>query len=239
LIAEEHLRVQEILAVTYTIAATAELRERIRERLHAALRQLREGRSTDQILKRILGRKDLEKSIHAIDLALQSFDEAQVFTIHSFCQRILQDHAFESGTSFDGQLVPDPTPLYWEVAMDFWRVRFDTASPLICAVLMAWGCLPTHWSKLLARNRNPPEVAFIPPAAKDSFVDLAKTIERSMEEIRDEWKSKKSEVKQILEHDPNLSRSQQQFHPDRVNELLPKIAEACGEFDSADPLCFK
>jgi exodeoxyribonuclease V beta subunit len=239
LVAEEYFDIKEILAVTFTIAATAELKERIRERLHDALRQLREGKSSDEILIRTLVREDLQKSIHAIDLALQSFDEAQVFTIHSFCQQILQDYAFESGASFDGELVPDPTPLYGEVAMDFWRVRLDTASPLICAVLMAWQCSPTKWSKLLERIRNHPDVAFIPPAGKESFVDLTKTIERSVEEIRTEWKRKHSEIKEILEHDSNLLRSQQYFNADRVAELLLKIAEACGEFDSADPLCFK
>jgi exodeoxyribonuclease V beta subunit len=239
LIAEQHLRIQEILAVTYTIAATAELKERIRERLHDALQHLREGKSTDEILIRVLAREDLEKSIHAIDLALQSFDEAHVFTIHSFCQRILQDYAFESGTSFDGQLVPDPTALYVEVGMDFWRVQLDTASPLICAVLMAWQCSPAEWTELLERIRNHPDLAFIPPAGSDNFVDLTKTIERSADEIRAEWKSKESEIKKILENDPNLSRSQQHFHADRVAELLLKIAEACGDFDSADPLCFK
>jgi len=40
----------------------------------------------------------------SIKLALLDFDEANVFTIHSFCERILTENAFESGKSFQEKL---------------------------------------------------------------------------------------------------------------------------------------
>ena len=48
--------------------------------------------------------------------ALRGFDEAAIFTIHGFCQRMLQENAFESGVAFDTELVTDQTPLLDEVA---------------------------------------------------------------------------------------------------------------------------
>jgi exodeoxyribonuclease V beta subunit len=47
---------------------------------------------------------------------LTGFDEAQVFTIHSFCQRVLHDYAFESGAGFYSTLVPDTTSLFQQIA---------------------------------------------------------------------------------------------------------------------------
>ena len=43
--------------------------------------------------------------------ALRSFDEAPIFTIHSFCQRMLSENAFESGSPFDTELLPDEREL--------------------------------------------------------------------------------------------------------------------------------
>jgi exodeoxyribonuclease V beta subunit len=50
LVAEEFIPIREILAVTYTIAATAELKERVRERLHQAATQLRSGKFEDALV---------------------------------------------------------------------------------------------------------------------------------------------------------------------------------------------
>jgi exodeoxyribonuclease V beta subunit len=272
LILEERIPISQILAVTYTIAATKELKDRVRGRLHEALDELRrfcphrppthrsgtagnrlpegeEGdfaapfcspsKTEDEILARIIKRGDSEKSIRELDLALQSFDEAQIFTIHGFCQRILHDHAFESGTSFDTELVTDPTPLFEQVAKDFWRLKFYQAAPLIPALVIAWERSPDGWVELLDRTRNHPDVIFIPPSTKKSFGQLAADIEKSFQAVRAEWKTKRPEIERILQVNGNLSRGKAAFSPARVQELLNDITEACGEFECANPLCIK
>src|SRR4051812_13636191 len=50
LVLEEHVPIEEILAVTYTVAATQELRERVRNRLREALEDLRARESGDEIV---------------------------------------------------------------------------------------------------------------------------------------------------------------------------------------------
>lgn len=236
LVAEEHIPIKEILAVTYTIAATAELKERVRERLQEALEQLRRGTSNDPVIARILDRTDAAQSIRSINLALQSFDEAQVFTIHSFCQRILQDYAFESGIAFDAELVTDPTPLFQEVARDFWRLKLTNVLPLIGGIFLAWEKSPAEWVELLNRTRNHPDAVFIPPAGRSSIEQLSNKIAETMGQIRTEWGANGPAIERILRAHPGLSRSQQNFNEDRVNELVRKVNEACGDFDCADPL---
>ena len=108
LILEQQLTIREILAVTFTEAATQELRDRVRRRLQGALDDFRRGATKDEIAQAFLKQGDVPSGIQKLDLALQSFDEAQIFTIHGFCQRMLTDHAFESGTRFETALLTDP-----------------------------------------------------------------------------------------------------------------------------------
>src|SRR5580700_7377751 len=54
LVLEEGIGIGQILAVTYTIAATAELRDRVRKRLRSARDDLRNKKSNDEIVARFL-----------------------------------------------------------------------------------------------------------------------------------------------------------------------------------------
>ena len=83
LLVEHGLRPADILVVTFTQAATAELRERIRSRIRDAIASA-----------------EAEAGAVRLRRALQSFDEAAIFTIHGFCQRTLPENAFESGLAF-------------------------------------------------------------------------------------------------------------------------------------------
>ncbi|MFA7156033.1 MAG: UvrD-helicase domain-containing protein, partial [Proteiniphilum sp.] len=99
LILEQGLTVQQILVVTYTKAATAELGDRIRARIRDALLLLQtDQESEDALLRDLIGRVraagEQELARNRLTLALQGFDEAAVFTIHGFCQRILTENAF-------------------------------------------------------------------------------------------------------------------------------------------------
>ena len=168
LVLEKHLQIRDILAVTFTEAATQELRDRVRRRLQAALEDLRRGVSEDPIVDAFLKKGDISTGIRELDLALQSFDEAQIFTIHGFCQRMLNDYAFESGARFDTALVTDPKPLFQEIARDFWRLRFYRAKPLLPTLAMAWKKSPDNWVELLERTRSHPDLVILPPAEAKS-----------------------------------------------------------------------
>ena len=116
LVVEQRLRPGEILAVTYTEAATQELRKRIRERLALAAQQLEqtpdldavdEGDAQAQVSVQIL-RRHLHGSGEAVAAlsqrlrrAADEIDLAAIFTIHGFCARVLREHALESGQALD------------------------------------------------------------------------------------------------------------------------------------------
>ena len=127
----------DILVVTFTRAATAELRDRIRARLVEAADAFRGGISTEPFLSELLACYD--SSLHArcagvLERAAQWMDEAAVFTIHSWCQRMLAEHAFDSGMAFGEQLADDNAPLLHTLACDYWRTFLY---PLSNAALLA------------------------------------------------------------------------------------------------------
>ncbi|HEY5141490.1 MAG TPA: UvrD-helicase domain-containing protein, partial [Methylococcales bacterium] len=118
----------EILVVTYTEAATKELRERIRERLSQVARFFREQPvKNDAFLEDIRAHYDpalWSACARRLELAANWMDEAAVYTIHSWCNRMLQQHAFDSGSLFSQEINTDDTELLNEVVRDYWRTFY-------------------------------------------------------------------------------------------------------------------
>ena len=235
LVLEKHLQIRDILAVTFTEAATQELRNRIRQRLQSALEDLHHGVSEDAIVDAFLRKGDKAIGIRELDVAIQSFDEAQIFTIHGFCQRMLNDYAFESGARFDTTLVTDPKPLFEEVARDFWRLRFYEAKPLLPKLAMAWKRSLDDWVELLERTRSHPDLVILPPAETESCRALLQATEKTFAALTKEWTSHRGEIETLLRGHGGLSRDKKKFGLERVAEIISMIAEACADFDSAAP----
>jgi len=135
LVVEKGWRIGQILAVTFTDAATQELRKRIRERLALAAQLVErapsEQDSPEVVLTRVILHRQLalgEETPAALARRLQTaadeIDLASIFTIHGFCTRVLREHALESGHTFDPPtLLPSERALHEELAADLWRVH--------------------------------------------------------------------------------------------------------------------
>ena len=141
LVAEEAVPVEQILVVTFTKAATAELRERIRRRLVEARDVLRgeAGGDPDEVLLAWAeSAGDRQAFLSRLQQAVSEIDRAAIMTIHGFCQRMLQEQALESRQLFAVDLVPDPEAVRTQVAHDFWRrllYRDDTLLGTLVASL--------------------------------------------------------------------------------------------------------
>ena len=122
---QQPLTVDQILVVTFTEAATAELRDRIRARIHDARLAFSRGKSTDPVIAPLLNQVDDHRQAAEILLqAERQMDEAAVFTIHGFCQRMLTQNAFESGSRFENEFITDESRLKAQVVADYWRRNF-------------------------------------------------------------------------------------------------------------------
>jgi len=129
LILEQDMPIGRILVVTYTRAATGELAARIRKRLVEALAAFERGAAEEAFLAELLARHEAGRAKALLRLAIESFDEAAIFTIHGFCQRVLAECAFEAGHAFERELAPEPGAFLEAAARDAWRRAMAAASP--------------------------------------------------------------------------------------------------------------
>ena len=137
----------QILVMTFTEAATAELRERIRERLALSARFFQTGDApkVDDFLR------DLRTSIapeywptcaQRLDMAAQWMDDAAIFTIHGWSSRMLKTHAFDSASLFTQNRVEDGERLQLVATQDYWRRWFYALDAQTLAALKPVGDTP-------------------------------------------------------------------------------------------------
>jgi exodeoxyribonuclease V beta subunit len=140
-VVEHDLALDKILLVTFTKAATEELKDRVRSRL-AEARRLNAGepnKGNDSTVINWLDQLAIDPEVikQRLELALLNIDQASIFTIHSFCQRVLREHALESGQLFDAELTDDLTSIKQACVDDFWRKEIYSRTQWQVAVLTA------------------------------------------------------------------------------------------------------
>jgi exodeoxyribonuclease V beta subunit len=170
LLLEKDLGADEILVVTFTKAATAELHERIRGRLAQLAHALDTGDDGgDPFVARLLettlgegGALDPDTAAKRIRRALRAFDQAAIHTIHAFCQRALQEAPFAAAMPFAFDMQADDAALRFELAADFWRTRVEPMAarwPRFATWLVDSGAGPAALDAQLARRLKKPLAA--------------------------------------------------------------------------------
>ena len=130
LLIEQKIAPEEIVVVSFTEAASEELKIRIYEKLEIAKEFLKEGLKTDDVfllnyLNEYLDSDEKRKfALNKIEIAINSFYQTNISTIHSFCAKILGDYAFENDIFFDVELSENEDEFLLEIAEDFWRIHF-------------------------------------------------------------------------------------------------------------------
>jgi exodeoxyribonuclease V beta subunit len=203
LILEEDLSPGEILVVTYTRAATQELRERIRTMIRDALASISRDLPVPPTLQRLMERQqDKGRSLDSLSQALRELDEAAIFTIHGFCQRLLRENAFETGSLFDVDLLTEEQSLHREIVEDFWRSNVYTAEPEFVHYLFAKRILPERLLRTLGPALKHPRIHVIPEAADPRLMTL-NDYRRTLGELGEMWPETREEVGMLL-MDPGI-----------------------------------
>ncbi|QSV45287.1 exodeoxyribonuclease V subunit beta [Geobacter benzoatilyticus] len=230
LVVERGLKPEEILVVTFTEAATKELRSRIRERLREARDVFAGGATTDEFLLSMAdpGRPEwpgTEEALRRLDLALRTFDCAAISTIHGFCFRALQENAFESGSLYDTEFLADQNPLIQEIVDDFWRRTFFGAeAPLLPQALrLKWSS--EGLARFLRGKLGNPELLVVPLYGDDEVTALVRECEALYDELARLWEAKRGEIEEIISTHKGLSRAQKTYHRDLVPGLLEGMTD--------------
>jgi len=198
------------------------LRDRIRQKLRQALEALNTGKSDDSFLQEYLGRiSDSADAEKRYSDALRNFDEAAIFTIHSFCHRMLLENSFESNTLFDTELVADDSHLIHEIIEDFWRRNFCNCSDLFTEYFsktLTPGALLEFLKTFLPR----PLLKFIPAVDPEEACGSHATFETEYSNaylaVCKAWESSRKEVRKDMLESRALNRNI--YRKKKIPELL-------------------
>ena len=201
LLVEEKIPASDILVVTFTEAATAELRDRIRRRLAEALLAL-EGKPTDdalllELVSRTQARR--EAAVNSLRNALEIFDLISISTIHGFCQRTLQDSAFESGSLFNVELVADQDSLIREIAADYFRRQVHPGGALLASIALHQKLTPDVFAALLKRFLTYPELKLLPAAPPRPVAAVAADLQTAFASGVSEWEKNSTDRQALLD----------------------------------------
>ncbi|MDY6880039.1 MAG: exodeoxyribonuclease V subunit beta [Thermodesulfobacteriota bacterium] len=237
LVIEKAIPVDRILVVTFTEAATAELKERIRANLHAAIVAFQAGRAENDFLDSLVrAYEDSREAVRRLREGLQGFDQAAIYTIHGFCRRILQENAFESRSLFDTELVVEDEILKGEIIDDFWRRHFYAASPLFVnyALKRQWG--PKGLLSFISNKISHPDLKVIPKSALNDSSCAQRGFTECFDAVSEAWPAVRQEVEHILLHSEGLKRNSY------GRERIPAWMEAMDAYAASggnDPDLFK
>lgn len=193
--------VSEVLLVSFTIAATKELGERIRHTLQEALALLQncQVHTVESDISQLLKNYPQAEAYKRIEEALSNFDQVNVYTIHSFCKQILEEYSFESG------LLPGHTISTAnedrsgrEIILDFWRRHLQNAPRLFLEFLISLDFMVEKWCESFEYPISPAHWT-LPVQTRQVITegDLQKHIEKaeaSFFTFRKFWQKQKTEA---------------------------------------------
>lgn len=199
------LSVEQILVVTFTKAATEELKVRIRQNIQACYayfkRKLQGQNSVpsgdeiffEQLFTRV---ENKEEALLRLRIAEREIDLASVFTIHSFCQKMLFRFAFDSGVRFDIELQPNENEPLLKLAQAVWRELFYP--------------MDLTETQLVADELKTPETALkavrsylseeLPPLASEQhyfnqpLADYLAAYQQFLTQVKAHWQQNRSEI---------------------------------------------
>lgn len=223
LLLEKHRSVRDILVVTFTEAATEELRERIRLRMREGLLSLQEGRSDEPFLTTLMEKlEDRAAAAEHLVNELTRIDEAAIFTIHGFCRRMLQENAFESGSAFEVEFITDDSELLTQVVEDFWRTRFYPHPELAALAAKEWKT-PHDLRQRISPYINNPSLTIL-PVLSDNEQALRKAYRETFNTVRKSWQRDQAAISNLLENDKTLSTTKSDPLAYSDQQLKPALA---------------
>ncbi|MBS8240003.1 exodeoxyribonuclease V subunit beta [Marinobacter lipolyticus] len=240
----QNLLPPNLLVVTFTDAATKELRDRIRTRLTQAadvfsdaadrleptpetalIHKLRDDSYPDPATW-----PDCRKKLL---LAAEWMDEAAVSTIHGWCNRMLSEHAFDSGSLFKLTLETDQSELLDDVARDYWRTFVYPLPPALMDEALSHWKTPTDLRKAVRNLIDDPDALGQPPESVHQAIDgvVRQRLARSSELKAYPWAQWQQEVTDLL----NDLNKRKRLHGASKNAML-KVWEFLVAWAGSDEL---
>ncbi len=239
--------VGRVLVVTFTKAATDELRGRLRARLFQALALLEQGGGSDDafldaLIEQIRAADDVDAALRRLRLAVRAMDEAAVFSIHGFCQRVLQELAFDSGQGFGLEVLSDDNALWRAAIQDWWRCNaYPLAAGKVRLLAAAVGDLDA-FRRRLDPLLGEPRPTLLPAGAEvASVLGQLDGLLAQLPEIAAQWRRERARITGALLESSALRRGKDTpFHKDRLASAFAALdAYFDGDLTAPPPTGFQ
>ena len=175
-------QLSQVLVVTFTNAATQELKARIRKALAKAADACERGTSSDPTYRE-LGERHGAAGAKILRTALQQCDEMSVATIHSFCKRVLEESAFSASMPFRTEFVDDDVPLLVDAAEDALRIALLDRDGIAAAIARHAKMLPETLIGWHRNYRRHPGTRLLPEPER--LADALANLREALQELRD------------------------------------------------------
>ena len=225
-------QVSEILVVTFTRAATEELRGRIRARLFETLDLLERPRPAEEpflaaLVRQLAATDGLDLAARRLRLAVRAMDEAVVFSIHGFCQRALGEFAFHSRQGFQLDVLDDDQALWQQAVRDWWRKTLYPCNRAQAEWLLdSLGDLSTFYRQVRILS-GPQKKRLLPPPSGRVEQVLARCARLipEFESLALCWSGQEGQrIRELLRTSKGLKRAKETaYHPDRLEPALATL----------------
>lgn len=196
---EKRFSVSSILVVTFTDAATVELKERIHSLLEECREVFETGASDDPFFRILLNRIDHRTAVELLTDALHSFDSASIFTIHGFCRTLLTRHPFECRMPFKAEIITSQSELVDEIIADFWRQCLDQQSAGFSGYLAYNDYNPLKLKKLWRSvSSTISDVTILPDLPQISCEQVEQRWSEQFEQLKEIWICSRDEISKQL-----------------------------------------
>lgn len=208
------LSVEELLVVTFTEAATEELRGRIRANIHELRIACIRNHTRNPLLANLLEQiNDKSLAARTLLLAEQQMDEAAIFTIHGFCQRMLSLNAFESGMLFEQQLLEDEGLLRRQACADFWRRHcYPLPKDVALVISEQWSGPDALLRDIHQWLQGEAPALKAPPPPDETLISLHEKIIATINTFKQQWRLAASELQGLIERSGVDKRSYSSKH---------------------------
>jgi exodeoxyribonuclease V beta subunit len=234
-ILERELGPEEILVVTYTKAATAELRSRARQRILDAIELLGREQSDDplhQVVTELCRKRGRDAVLKTLRSAALRMDQAAIYTIHGFCQRLLQDYPLLFGIDLDFELAGSGAEALGDMAADFWASELDGKPRYLLKALQSQRVTAESLADL-AKSVGSPAMPILGPKPVRLDDALLTAWQRAHHAVSEIWHASQQEVTERL-LSPALNKNLYREKSIRA-VWVPQIESLCEEAPSSLP----